>query len=54
MDRKEYAVEKFKKDCNCCQAVLCAFTDEAGEEERRQKCGKRFHIRVPSRGDAFR
>ncbi|MBR3147291.1 MAG: C_GCAxxG_C_C family protein [Eubacterium sp.] len=43
MDRKEYAVEKFKKDCNCCQAVLCAFTDEAGEEEMK-KLGAAFGL----------
>ena len=32
MDRKEYAVSLFKKDCNCCQAVLCAFSDELGRK----------------------
>ena len=43
MNRKEYAVEKFRKDCNCCQAVLCAFADEAGEEEMK-KLGAAFGL----------
>ncbi len=33
MDRKEKAVGYFHSGCNCCQAVLCAFTDEQHAEE---------------------
>ena len=36
MERKEKAVGYFHSGCNCCQAVLCAFTDEqhAGEMKK--------------------
>ena len=43
MERKEYAVEKFHSGCNCCQAVLCAFSDEDGEEEMK-KLGAAFGL----------
>ena len=37
MDRKEYAVQLKHTSCNCCQAVLCAFADEAGMREAELK-----------------
>ena len=43
MDRKEYAVKLFNKDCNCCQAVLCAFADEVKHDEMK-KLGAAFGI----------
>ena len=33
MDKKELAVEFKRNGCNCCQAVLCAFAEEAGLPE---------------------
>lgn len=43
MDRKEKAVELFRGECNCCQAVLCAFADEAGQEDMK-KLGSAFGL----------
>lgn len=36
MNRKEKAVEYFHSGCNCCQAVLSAFTDEQHTEEMKR------------------
>lgn len=33
MDKKEYAVQLKHSGYNCCQAVLCAFAEEAGMNE---------------------
>ena len=45
MDKKELAVQLKHSGCNCCQAVLCAFTAEAGlAEEALRKLGARFGI----------
>ena len=43
MDRKEKAVEYFHSGCNCCQAVLCAFTDEQHAAEMK-KLGAAFGL----------
>ena len=43
MDRKEKAVELFRGECNCCQAVLCAFADEVGQEDMK-KLGSAFGL----------
>jgi len=33
MDKREYAVElKHNGGCNCCQAVLCSFAEELGQD----------------------
>ena len=43
MDRKEYAVQLRHNGYNCCQAVLCAFTDKDGEENMK-KLGAGFAL----------
>ena len=45
MNKKEYAVQLKHSGCNCCQAVLCAFTDEVGmEEDELKKIGAAFGV----------
>ena len=45
MDKKELAVHLKHSGCNCCQAVLCAFTAEAGlPEEALRKLGAGFGV----------
>ena len=45
MDKKEYAVQLKHSGYNCCQAVLCAFTDEVGmNEDELKRIGAAFGV----------
>ena len=45
MDKKEYAVQLKHCGYNCCQAVLCAFTDEVGmNEDELKRIGAAFGV----------
>ena len=45
MERMEYAVHLKHSGFNCCQAVLCAFTDEVGmTEDELKKIGAAFGV----------
>ena len=45
MNRKEYAVQLKHTNCNCCQALLCAFADEVGmTEDELKKIGTAFGV----------
>ena len=45
MERKEYAVELKHNGYNCCQAVLCAYSDELGVPEADlRKMGAAFGV----------
>ena len=45
MEKKELAVHLKHSGCNCCQAVLCAFTAESGlPEEALRKLGAGFGV----------
>ena len=45
MDKKEYAVQLKHSGYKCCQAVLCAFTDEVGmNEDELKRIGAAFGV----------